>query len=502
MGPPCAAVALSAVVLTLSASSHAADRFAVYGIRVLDRINDILAADLDGDGRDDIVVLHTKGFPPETERWVSFFWQRADGGFSTAADLAWELPDSVVAVDTGDIYGDPGDELIVLTPNGVSRVVCSRTEGTVSLEPVIDRVAGALLPSKDAAPAFDFVQDWNGDGRDDVAVMSSGGVLIFNSTPGYEFADPEEVQVESRIGISVDDNENGRSLGAVSLNRSFPFMEPIDLEGDGDTDLVVHWDDQVRFYLRSEGALHAEPDYSLWLGLLNEEEKSNVDFELGVSVIDVDGDGIADLYGGKSTRQGVGDFFSSLVLYFGDGRLDFQREPDWKVDVQGMSQGHWIDLDSAGRKELVLPVVSLGVTDIVRILITKNVKVQFYFYFVNEAREVSQEPDFVKDVTLEVGLEEGGEAQIVNFEGDYNGDGRKDMVVATGKDELSIFLGKPPSKGELFEHRPEERIRVETFGDFDPVDLNGDGRDDMILYYRGHPTMSSHAAILVNLGSW
>jgi hypothetical protein len=502
MGPACAAVALSAIALAFAAASGAADRFAVYGIRVLDRITDVLAADLDGDGRDDIVVLHNKGFPPEGERWVSFFWQRPDGGYSTAADLAWELPDSVVAVDTGDVYGDPGVELLLLTPRGVSRAVCSRRARTVSVAPVISGVAGALLPSKERAPAIDFAQDWNGDGRDDVAVMSSGAVLLFNSLPDYVFADPETVQVESRVGISVSTGDDSREFPAVSLTSRLPFLEPIDLDGDGDTDLVVHWADHLRFHLRNDGALSALPDQSLWLRLLDDDEKSRRDFELGVSVIDVDGDGIADLYGGKSTRQGVSDFFSSLVLYFGDGSLDFKREPDWTADVQGMSQGHWIDLDGNGRRELVLPVVSLGIADIIRILISKNVKVQFYFYFVSGAGKMSQEPDFIKDVTLEVGLEEGGEAQIVNFQGDYNGDGRKDMVVATGKDELSVFLGKEPSKGELFEHRPEERIPVETFGHFDAVDLNGDGRDDMILYYKDHPTMSSRAAILVNVGTW
>jgi hypothetical protein len=502
MGPACAAVALSATALVFAAGSHAEDRFAVYGIRVLDRITDVMAADLDGDGLEDVIVLHTKGFPPEGERWVSFFWQRPDGGFSTAADLAWELPDSVVAVDVGDIDGDPGVELMVLTPEGVSRAACDRTDGRVTLEPVIGGVDGALLPSKETAPVIDFTQDWTGDGRDDIAVMSPGAVLMFDSLPDYSFADPETVEVESRVGISVNETEDGRQFPAVSLTSRIPFLEPVDLDGDGDFDLVVHWDDHVRFHLRNDGALSRTPDRSLWLRLLSESERSSLDLELGVTVIDVDGDGIGDLYGGKSARQGVSDFSSSLVLYFGDGSLNFEGEPDWKADVQGMSQGHWIDLDGNGRRELVLPVVSLGIADIIRILISKNVKVQFYFYFVPETREIPQEPDFVKEVTLEVGLEEGGEAQIVDFEGDYNGDGRKDMVVATEKDELSVFLGKEPSKGELFERRPEEKIPVQTFGHFDALDLNGDGRDDMILYYRANPKMRSRAAILVNVGPW
>jgi hypothetical protein len=103
---------------------------------------------------------------------------------------------------------------------------------------------------------------------------------------------------------------------------------------------------------------------------------------------------------------------------------------------------------------------------------------------------------------LEVGFEEGGEAQIVSFDGDYNGDGRKDLVVATGAMELSIFLGKEPSKGELFSRKPVEKIEADTFGEFKPLDLNGDGKQDMILYYSGFPEKSSKASIILNAVNW
>ena len=55
-----------------------------------------------------------------------------------------------------------------------------------------------------------------------------------------------------------------------------------------------------------------------------------------------------------------------------------------------------------------MPAINLGITDIVRILLTKKVKVGFNFYFPAADRSISQEPDFVEEVTLEVGFEEGG----------------------------------------------------------------------------------------------
>ncbi len=492
----------AALIVTLAGSSRADDRFEVYDIRVLDSITDILTADLNGDGLKDVIVVHTKGVPPRTQRWISFFWQRPGGGLSTAADMAWRLPDAVAAVDVGDMDEAPGEDLFALTPTGVYRMQRTDPEGSPRLERVISGVTGAVLPSMDFVPSLDFVQDWNGDGRDDIAIVSMGKLLIFETSEADSLSDPQALDIESRVGLRVHESGNGEDYDAVSVTRHIPSFAPVDLEGDGDRDLVVHWSDQARFFLRKDGAFSSKPDSALWLRLLDDDETSNRDIELSLSVVDVDGDGIADLFGGKSTRQGVGDFSSSVELYFGDGTLDFRRDPDWSTTVQGMGSGQWLDIDGDGRREFMLPVVSLGITDLVRILLTKKVKVEFYFYKVPENRIISQEADFTKEVTLEVGLDEGGGAQIVNFEGDYDGDGRKDMVAATGENELSIYLGKEPSKGELFERKQEEKIQVYTFGEFRPLDLNGDRKDDMILFYRGNPDMRSRASIIVNRGTW
>ncbi len=492
----------AALIVSLAGSSSADGRFEVYDIRVLDNITDILAADLNGDGLKDIIVIHTKGYPPRTQRWLSFFWQQPGGGFSTAADMAWRLPDAVAALDVGDMDVAPGEDLFALTPSGVYRMELPGDEGSPRLERVVVGVIGAVLPSMDFVPSLNFVQDWNGDGRDDVGIVSMGELFIFESSEADSLPDPQVLDMESRVGLRVHESGNGESYDEVSVTRHIPSFAPVDLEGDGDSDLVIHWSDQARFFLRRDGTLPSRPDSSLWLRLLDDNEATNRDIELSISVVDVDGDGIADLFGGKSIRQGVGDFSSYVELYFGDGTLDFRRAPDWSTTVQGMSSGHWLDIDGDGRKEFMLPVVSLGITDLVRILLTKKVKVEFYFYVVRENRAISQEADFVKEVTLEVGLDEGGDAQIINFEGDYDGDGRRDMVAATGENELSVYLGKKPSKGELFERKQEEKIQVYTFGEFRPLDLNGDRKDDMILFYKDNPDMRSRASIVVNRGTW
>jgi hypothetical protein len=476
--------------------------FEVYNMRVLDRITEITAGDLDGDGLKDLVVLHTKGRSPEIERWISIFWHKADGGFSSAADLTWKLPDDVAAIDVADLNDDPGVEVVALTATEVSVLDYSAPGGPSASRPVVGGFGGAILPSMELAPVVDFAQDWNGDGRDDLAIPGLGELFLFLTGGDTLSTVPQVCQLDTQIALSVDRDENGPRFGSVNVTRRLPNLKAVDLEGDGDNDLIAHWEDQVRFYIQESGRFAPVADATAGLDLLTSEDSEEDNYRLEVSVLDIDGDGYADLFGGKSIGRGIGDFSSTVALHYGDGTLDFSGEPDWSTTVEGMSAGKWLDMDGDGRVELMLPIIHLGITDIVRILITKNVKVGYNFYFPAEDRSISQEPNFMKEVTLEVGFEEGGEAQIVNFEGDYNGDGRNDLVVATGATELSVFLGKEPSKGELFSRKPVEKIEVDTFGEFRPTDLNGDGRQDMILYYSGFPEKSSRARIVLNVGEW
>lgn len=495
-------IAAAVSLIAVPPSPCGADRFAMYNMRVLDRITNIVAADLDGDGQEDLVVLHTKGRSPDVERWISIFWHKPDGSFSSAADLTWELPDEVAAVDTGDLTEDRGVEILALTTDGVSVIGYPSAGDRSSLEPIVRGVNGSILPSRNEVPIVDFAQDWNGDGMDDLAVPGFGELYLFLTGGDTLSAVPQICELETQIDLSVSRGENGSRFGAVDVTRKLPHLAGIDLDGDGDKDLVTYMEDVVRFHLQENGRFSRVADSKVEMNLITSDDTDEDDYELEVSVLDVDGDGLADLFGGKSISRGVGDFSSTVALHYGDGTLGFVGEPDWTTTVEGMSAGKWLDLDGDGRMELMMPIINLGITDIVRILISKKVKVDYYFYFPAEDRSISDEPDFMKEVTLDVGFEEGGEAQIVSFEGDYNGDGRRDLVIATGGMELSVFLGKEPSKGELFSRKPVERIEVDTFGDFKPLNLNGDDKQDMILFYSRFPEKSSKARIFLNIGEW
>src|SRR3990172_7877146 len=76
-------VMLLLVPCLLNAASKTED-FSLSKLGVAGEILGLIPADLDRDSLVDIVVFHKKGLPPQETRWVSVFWQSANGTYGTA----------------------------------------------------------------------------------------------------------------------------------------------------------------------------------------------------------------------------------------------------------------------------------------------------------------------------------------------------------------------------------------------------------------------------------
>jgi len=237
----------------------------------LPRLADLVVADMNGDGRDDLVAALFGFF---TGR-LSWFEQRADGTFTE--HVIYEKP-GTVRVFVRDLNGDGRSDLVALIAQATEEVVhfIRQPDGGFVAETVIRHHAAFGSSSLDLA-------DFDGDGREDVLLANGDfdfptqprpyhGVRVFLRTgkgyePRYHLPLPGAYQARaldhdldgdmdiaavaltpSFVGPAVYnfvllENRGDLSFRVLSLPESLEgrwmTMDVGDLEGDGDPDIVL-----------------------------------------------------------------------------------------------------------------------------------------------------------------------------------------------------------------------------------------------------------------------
>ena len=87
--------------------------FVTYDLRVNGAIITVIAADLRGHRRQDLIVISRTGTFPNEARWVSVFWQQEGGRFNPHPDLVWEMDSQATVIDVGRLGSESDRQSIV-----------------------------------------------------------------------------------------------------------------------------------------------------------------------------------------------------------------------------------------------------------------------------------------------------------------------------------------------------------------------------------------------------
>ncbi|MBN1885992.1 MAG: VCBS repeat-containing protein [Candidatus Krumholzibacteriota bacterium] len=495
-----------AAILLLPAACPVAARddaaFTLSRLSVADKLLDVRAEDLDGDGLCDIVITHRKGLPPDETRWISVFWQDAEGGFATAADHSWPVDTAAVLLDIGDFDNDGGREIVYATP---SEIRCYRLAGRRYDEtPVTLFETGgiAVFPPESRLPVVDFVRDWNGDGREEIAVFDFGGLRLHAADTSGRWVATDTLRID--ISTVVYTRDSGSLDGEVTLGVSaryaFPDIRVEDVDADGRADLLTIDDDEVAAYLLgANGRFAAVPSWRRRFDVRTKKEKIEGIAEVSTVVRDLDGDGYVDVVVTKQTAKGLSNFRGVINVYRG-GPAGFAEAPGQVIVSEGTASATAMirDVNGDGRLDLVLPSVKISVSSIIRFLLTRSVPIAFNIFLLGENDRFSDRPDFTKEVKFKIDFSGDSDTQAMDLDGDFDGDRRKDFVFATGENELSIYLGLEDGGDRLFSKKPVARIEADAYGELDTRDLNGDGYSDMIIHYPQSRERRGMVQVLIN----
>jgi hypothetical protein len=400
--------------------------------------NSIVAADVNGDGKLDLVAL-------TPYNGVFIFEGKGDGTFQTPVAYATGCTTSVGscnALAVADLNGDGKPDLAFPVNNGISIVLNagSGTFGTATYYP--SGIGGAIAGGGIA------IGDVNGDKKPDVVIPNlNGGVIIYLNQGSGTFA------VKGAVGSLSVDPTNNVLLADINNDKKLDIVIP---DGAGDV---------FTFYGKGNGTFTAGPVYPL--------QACNDCSNFLAVVDDFNGDGTLDLLdtNGVSTStvslgRGDGSFRTSQLYAYNTNlssnnivTADFNGDgfPDIAQSLNGGANGKiGINLGSShgvlGNASLV--TVSTCANNLVDWIATGDVNGDGKADIVATMQDATFAGCQNHTVAVLTGLGTGkfkkavyyptgatAQEQIVYLV-DVNGDGKPDIVTENADGTISVLLNK------------------------------------------------------------
>ncbi len=395
-------------------------------------------------------------------------------------------------------------------------------------------------------PHVDITRDLNLDGRDDLVLPDVEGFWISTQLSDGSFGEammlgPTEPFADSTIGnldVNEPASESPRTYGDVGVTEmTVPVylsrIHQMDRNLDGRSDLLFWNQDRFDVHLQeTNGRFSTDPESFAPTVAIDSDGAYSRAFDYrdqGVmpmifgygkktsrtvlhSLRDVNGDSIADLVTLTLSGKTLTKQRSLFAVHFGSATPDgvrFASEASTAIRASGKAGGmqpwgyssQWFeDLDDNGQLEIVLRDVNVGLGGMGQALLGRSVPINLELYRAEEGLYPDR-PATTRKIRRFAPLgKPGGIFFPPVLLGDVNGDGLADLLVGESPRELHVFLGQigpgllaeQPLTVEVALPNDERNTRL--------VDLNGDGRQDVLVLHPpkdDEPTKSLRVTTLI-----
>jgi len=450
-------------------------------------IQNILVRDLNGDTQPDIMVLHNYSlFPdPHINRQISIFLQN-QGQFSEHPTQTLLINNGEIILDIADINDDKIPELVFLKDNGVYFQQYADS-GYESISHLLFNI-GSVFLSQDPAGLhiWPFVIDLDNDNIPEIIIPQPYKHDIYSKDIHDNYMLHKRLWTSPRFLLS---NQKHLQLSTV-----LPSLHISDFNDDQMPDLLFIIEDRLAVYLQYPNSSTAFPSaltpadfqYTMAARNLNPSVLGSLSPEtLTLDTEDINNDGFVDILLSRASRAGFTANISQIQIYLNkSGRFDLL--PDQILPVENFGCEHVIrDFNRDGLMDLGLLTFKIGFSQAVKFLFTKKASNSYDIFLMRDDHSYPSKPDakhaFSRKVRISNLLES---APCVSFDGDFNGDKFKDLLIGTDSNEFSIFTG---GLKKFFSKRAVFKLHVPVSTSIIVNDIFCDGTSDILIWYPDNP---------------
>ena len=427
-----------------------------------------LFVDIEGGGRCNLLVIDT------VEKKVLNYRQRPDG-FTNSPDQVIPLPPQTAWVAPCDVDAHPGLELLMSTATGL--FYCRQNAGLFESErhPLIE--VSQVFTNYDL-PTLTLLNTnpARRDGTNDlIPVISSGQTVLYHRNSAYEWSPGPPLALDVKQTAWSVNHYSWRDLWTLGPNPAHSLG--------------------VEQSFRARPKPDKEPENEAIRKIIADMKKNTAASPPQLDRADVDGDGREDLVlwqaGGKL------DFKTDVYIFLRGADQKLPEQPTQVLHCRGFpipigstwrrSPVH--DLDGDGVCELVLLEMKTRIiseSGLVETVVSHGLDWALTIRSFHDGA-FSRSPDASVPVTGILPSEIlAGWPFLV--QGDFNGDGRLDLLVRRSDTQWNVFLSM--TNGHWFAPQPAITFDVPPHGYIEIQDLNGDGLSDIIWHEWDKPNLS------------